>query len=398
MQELFEIFDIKLRSVQMRFKRFLFHEIDWNNRMIAIQGARGSGKTTLLLQHIKSKFSRTGNSVLYVDVNHFYFTQNTLIDLADSFYKQGGSYLFLDEIHKYQNWSIELKQIYDTYHELQIIFTGSSILELQKGEADLSRRMISYFLPGLSFREYLEFNHQLKYEKLSLESLRENHWGFSQEINGDIRPLELFKNYLKQGYYPYFKENISSYNEKLINTINLIIEVDLPAVERIDFSNIQKIKKLLSIISQSVPFKPNTKKLAEMISVSRPTLIRFFQMLHKAQLISLLQSSTKGVQKMAKPDKIYLNNSNLMYALGGDLSNIGNIRESFFYSQVSVKHQLSLPKSGDFLVDSKYTFEVGGKNKTSKQIEGIENAYIVKDDIETGYNHIIPLWLFGFLY
>lgn len=398
MQELFEIFDIKLRSVQMRFKRFLFHEIDWNNRMIAIQGARGSGKTTLLLQHIKSKFSRTGNSVLYVDVNHFYFTQNTLIDLADSFYKQGGSYLFLDEIHKYQNWSIELKQIYDTYHELQIIFTGSSILELQKGEADLSRRMISYFLPGLSFREYLEFNHQLKYEKLSLESLRENHWGFSQEINGDIRPLELFTNYLKQGYYPYFKENISSYNEKLINTINLIIEVDLPAVERIDFSNIQKIKKLLSIISQSVPFKPNTKKLAEMIGVSRPTLIRFFQMLHKAQLISLLQSSTKGVQKMAKPDKIYLNNSNLMYALGGDLSNIGNIRESFFYSQVSVKHQLSLPKSGDFLVDSKYTFEVGGKNKTSKQIEGIENAYIVKDDIETGYNHIIPLWLFGFLY
>lgn len=398
MQNLFEIFEIKLRSVSLNFKRFLFDEIDWSNRMIAIQGARGSGKTTLLLQYIKSQFPKPGNKVLYVDVNHFYFTQNTLIDLADLFYKQGGQSLFLDEIHKYQKWSVELKQIYDTYNELQIIFTGSSILELQKGEADLSRRLVSYFLPGLSFREYLEFNHQLNYEKISLNSLIENHMSISQLINNDIRPIELFNEYLKNGYYPYFKENIYSYHEKLLNTINLIIEVDLPAVETIDFNNIQKIKKLLTIISQSVPFKPNTQKLSELVGVSRPTLLRFFHMLQKAQLILLLQSSSKGIQKMGKPDKIYLNNGNLMYALSGDLSNTGNIRESFFFNQLIVKHQLSLPKSGDFLVDDKYLFEIGGKNKSFKQIEGYENAFLVKDNIETGYNNIIPLWLFGFLY
>ncbi len=349
MQVLYEIFDIKLRSVPMNFKRFLFDEIDWTNRMISIQGARGTGKTTLILQYIKQEFTRPSAKVLFADVNHIYFSQKSLIDLADSFYKQGGQYLFLDEIHKYQNWSTELKQIYDTYTHLHIVFTGSSILEIQKGEADLSRRLISYSLPGLSFREYLEFNHQLKFDAIELSDIIRGHMTYTYDINSKIRPLEYFQEYLKFGYYPFFKENIKSYYEKLLNTVNLILEVDLPAAATIDFNNIQKIKKLLAIVSESVPFKPNTQKLSILVGVSRPTLVRFLNLLDRAKLLSTLTSATKGVQHLAKPDKIYLNNTNLMYALAQDRSNIGNMRESFFLNQVSHKHKAALPKAGDFI-------------------------------------------------
>jgi predicted AAA+ superfamily ATPase len=366
--------------------------------MISILGARGVGKTTLILQYIKQEFGAPSNKVLFADVNHIYFSQNSLIDFADSFYKQGGKYLFLDEIHKYQNWSNELKQIFDTYADLHIVFTGSSILEIQKGEADLSRRLVSYFLPGLSFREYLEFNHNLSFSIVNLPEILSDHMAFSFDINNQIRPLEYFHEYLKHGYYPYFKENKKSYYEKLLNTINLILEVDLPAADKIDFSNIQKLKQLLAIVSQSVPFKPNTQKLSTLIGVSRPTLVRFFHLLDRAQLLSTLRASTKGIQQMAKPDKIYLNNTNLIYALAGITSDIGNIRKSFFMNQLSYQHQISLPKTGDFLVNQKYLFEVGGKNKAQKQIAGIDNAFIVKDHIESGRSNIIPLWIFGFLY
>lgn len=398
MEKLFEIFDIKLRSVSIKFKRFLFEEIDWSNRMISLQGARGVGKTTLLLQYIKQEFAKPSNRVLYIDVNHLFFSQNSLIDLADMFYKKGGKHLFLDEIHKYQNWSSELKQIYDTYSDLQIVFTGSSIIEIQKGEADLSRRLVSYVLPSLSFREFLELSHQIHFEKYSFAEILNNHMEIAHQINLSIRPFEYFSTYLKYGQFPFFKENIASYQEKLMNTINLILDVDLPAVESIDFNTIQKLKKLLLIIAQSVPFKPNTHKLSELIGVSRNTLIRFFVLLEKAQLISTVQSATKGIRKMAKPDKIYLNNTNLIYALGGDLVNIGNMRETFFFNQMNYSHFIELPKSGDFLVDQKYIFEVGGKSKTQKQIEDYENAYLVKDGIEIGAMNSIPLWLFGFIY
>lgn len=398
MDKLYEIFDIKLRAVSTKFKRFLFKEIDWSNRMISIQGARGAGKTTLLLQYIKQEFGKPSNRILYVDVNHLFFSQNSLIDLADEFYKQGGKHLFLDEIHKYQNWSTELKQIFDTYPDLQIVFTGSSILEIQKGEADLSRRLVSYLLPSLSFREFLELNNQIYLETYSFDDILKNHMEIAHQINLSIRPFEFFSTYLKSGQYPFFKENVGSYQEKLMNTISLILEVDLPAADSIDFSNIQKLKKLLVIIAQSVPFKPNTQKLSELIGVSRNTLIRFFVLLEKAQLISTVQSATKGIRKMAKPDKIYLNNTNLIHALGGDLANTGSIRETFFFNQMSYSHLVELPKTGDFLVDKKYVFEVGGKNKTQKQIAEQEHVYLVKDGIETGAMNIIPLWLFGFLY
>ncbi len=398
MEKLFEIFDLKLRATPLKFKRFLFDLIDWDNRLISIQGARGAGKTTLILQHIRETFKTPSNKVLYADVNHIYFSRHSLIELADRFYKTGGQYLFLDEIHKYANWSSEIKQIYDTYADLHIVFTGSSILEIKKGEADLSRRVVSYLLPGLSFREFLLLDKNMNLNSYPLELLLENHREIAHELAGAFRPLEFFSDYLKYGYYPYFIENKLFYHQKLLQTIDLILEIDLPAVEPIIFSNILKIKRLLSIVSESAPFKPNTIKLAQLTEVSRASLLRFFGLLERAQLLSLLQSATKGIRKMGKPDKIYLNNSNLMYALSPENVNKGNLRETFFFNQLLQKHSVELANKGDFLVDGKYIFEIGGKNKSRKQIVGINDAFIVKDDMETGALNHIPLWLFGFLY
>ena len=398
MERLYELFDIKLKNTPLKFKRFLYDKIDWENRLISIQGARGTGKTTLMLQHIKERFGVPSGQVLYADVNHLYFSQNTLMDLADRFYKTGGKYLFLDELHKYQNWSVEIKQIYDTYAGLHLVFSGSSILEIRKGEADLSRRVVSYYLPGLSFREFLALDQGLIFDSYDLETLLKEHLRIAHTISETIRPLEHYGNYIKYGYYPYFNEGKAVYPEKLLNTINLILEVDLPATERIDFNSIQKLKSLLSVVAGSVPFKPNTQKLAGLIGVSRPTLIRFFSLLAKARLLLLLQQATKGVRKLGKPDKIYLNNTNLMYALSPENPNKGTLRETFFFSQLQQEHRVELPASGDFLVDGKYVFETGGKNKGQQQISGLDQAFVVKDDIETGAPNVLPLWLFGFLY
>ncbi len=398
MEQLYEIFDVKLRLTSLRFSRFLYHTVNWDNRLISILGARGSGKTTLVLQYIKHKFRTPSKEVLYADVNHLYFSRNTLLELADGFYKAGGKYLFLDEIHKYRGWSNEIKQIHDTYKGLFVVFTGSSILEIKKGEADLSRRVVSYLLPGLSFREFLEMDQALKFDSVGWDELLRYSVEIAHNITSKIKPLAYFGDYLKYGYYPFFVEGKREYPEKLMNTIELILEVDLPAVESIDFAQIQKLKKLLAIISESSPFKPNTQKLSEMVGVSRVTLIKFFSMLNHAQLLLLLQSATKGIRKLGKPEKIYLNNTNLMYALAPQTVNSGNLRETFFLNQVRYGHSVMLPKAGDFLVENKFLFEVGGKNKTRKQIAGLPNAFVVKDDIETGAPGVLPLWLFGFLY
>ncbi|NOX87055.1 MAG: ATP-binding protein [Chlorobi bacterium] len=398
MERLYEVFDIKLRGTTLDFKRFLFDRIDWKNRLISILGARGTGKTTLVLQHIKEQFGAPSKDVLYADVNHVYFSQNTLIDLADSFYKAGGKYLFLDEIHKYRNWSVEIKQIHDTYKELHLVISGSSILEIMKGEADLSRRIVSYIMPGLSFREFIELDKGLKFDSFRLDVLLTDHMRIAHSITETIRPLEYFSDYLQYGYYPFFNEGKERYPEKLLNTINLILEMDLPAVEKIDYNNIQKLKTLLSVIAESAPFKPNTQKLADLIGSTRPTIIKFFSLLAKAQLLLLLKSATKGIRKLGKPDKIYLNNPNLMFALSPESPNKGTLRETFFFNQIKTNHTVELPKSGDFLVDNKYLFEVGGKTKGQKQIAGIENSWLVKDDMETGSGNVMPLWVFGFLY
>jgi uncharacterized protein len=399
MEELFEIFAIKLRNVPMQFTRSLAGRINWNHRLICVLGARGVGKTTLLLQHIKNSYARPSKEVLYVDVSHIYFTNNSLIDLADQFYKMGGKYLYLDEIHKYPRWSSEIKQIHDTYAELNLVITGSSILEIEKGEADLSRRMVRYFLFGLSFREYLLFTGALDFAPFDMVELVENHTGIAEKITSKIRPLAFFEQYLSSGYYPYFIEGTDVYHEKLRFTINQVIDTDVPAAEPIDFHTLSKMKKLLYVISSTVPFKPNTQKLADLLAVSRPTLLKLFDLLSRAQLIQTLNAATKGLHLLAKPEKIYLNNPNLMFAFSPTNADTGTIRETFFMNQLlNSGHVLHIPNKGDFLVDNTYVFEVGGRKKSIKQIEDISLAWVAADGIEIGINQRIPLWMFGFLY
>ncbi len=397
MDRLFEIFQRKLRNTKLDFSRFLLDEIDWTQRLIAIKGARGVGKTTLLLQYIKLNLPND-ESVLYASLDDWYFTKNSLVETAEEFVKQGGQYLFLDEVHKYPNWSIEIKNLYDQFDDLKIVFTASSILEIYKGDADLSRRAVAYLLPGLSLREYISLQYQKKYKTFNLDEIIENHGKISQEISSTIKPLKMWKEYTKTGYYPYFTEGALAYPEKVNNTINAILEVDLPNSRSIDYQSVYKLKQLLYIISESVPFKPNISKLSNILGITRPTLLQYLSYMEKAQLINMLRRETKGISLMSKPEKIFLQNSNLFFALNEANANIGNLRESFFLNQLSQKHEINYTDPGDFLIDGKMTFEVGGKNKTNKQIKGISNAYIAADNIETGRGNKIPLWLFGFLY
>lgn len=397
MERLVAISRQKTDSVKINFKRYLYNQIDWTNRLIAIKGARGVGKTTLLLQYIQEHDTKD-RSLLYVSLDDIYFTAHSLVEFAESFYKDGGKVLLLDEVHKYPNWSREIKNVYDSYPELKLVFTSSSILQIFKGYADLSRRAITYDLLGLSFREYLEMTGILKFSPLSLPDILDNHTLWESEINKQIRPLKHFRDFLQYGYYPYFIENIDAYHQKLMNSINLTLEYDLPSAQRIEYANIHKLKKLLYILATSVPFTPNVSKLSEQIQSTRATVIQYLDHLKNAQIVNLLNTDSKGNGYLTKPDKIYLQNTNIMFALAPELVNTGNLRETFFYNQLNSKHSLTLPKQGDFVVDKKYTFEIGGKSKSVEQIFGIPDGYIAADDIEYGFKNKIPLWLFGFLY
>lgn len=385
-----------INSINQRFKRYLFNDIDWNSRLIIIKGARGVGKTTLILQYLKESFG-IAPEALYVSLDDMYFTQTTLSELVDKFATNGGKYLFIDEIHKYRNWSKELKNIYDFYPELKLIATGSSSLEIYKGEADLSRRATAYNLHEMSFREYLNLMYQMNLKEISLTEILNKHDKFESEINSKIKPIKYFNEYIQLGTYPFIADDKANFYEKLETIINLILESDIPATIKISFETITKIKKLLYLIATSSPFKPNISELSKKINTSRDQLLNYLSVLNKAGLIKLLRYSGIATSILTKPEKIYLNNSVLMFALD-NRTNKGTLRETFFLNQLSVKHKVNYPKQGDFLIDDKYIFEVGGKNKTQKQIAGIKNAYIAADDIEYGYNNKIPLWLFGFLY
>lgn len=387
--------ETKIGQVPQKFKRYLFEKINLNQRLIAIKGARGSGKTTLLLQLasvLKSK------SVLYVALDDLFFTENTLYNLAENFQQIGGKVLLLDEVHKYPNWSREIKLIYDDFDDLQVIFTSSSILDIYKGESDLSRRAISYDLKSLSFREYLDLFYQIHFEPISLNEILENNATLTADIARKIKPLAYFKDYLKHGSYPYFSGNEDDYYQQLKQTINLILEIDLPAVHSVGYQSITKIKRLLYVLSVNVPYTPNISKLSEMVGLPRNTLVQVLNWLSNAQLIHTIYKKGKSIQTLNKPDKIWLENTNLSYAIGNDAPNIGNVRETFFLSQISHLFDISLPVKGDFLIDDNIIFEIGGINKKQKQIQNTEQGYIVKDNIETGALNIIPLWIFGFLY
>ena len=379
-------------------ERYLLHEIDWSNRMIGIKGARGSGKTTLLLQRLKHHLS-TNSESLYASLDHLYFLENSLLDLANEFVLNGGEYLFLDEVHKYPNWSRELKLIYDQYPQLKIVFTSSSLLEINKGESDLSRRAVIFHLKELSFREFLFLGYDIAIEKYSLQDILQNHLTIARQITEKVgSPIKYFTEYLKLGAYPYFLENKTSYAKKLENTLSLILEIDLNVVEGITYEDALKLKKLLVAISQSAAFIPNITKLSNRLNLQRANLINLLRALNRAELVIELFRSTKGIGSLTKPEKLYLNNTNLIHVLGGANIDVGSVRETFFANQFKHTNEIHLAEQGDFLIDRTFTFEVGGKNKTKKQIQDIENAYTVKDNIEVGGLNIIPLYLFGFMY
>lgn len=389
MERLLEQFYKLLREVNTDFYRYMYSKINWESRMIGITGARGVGKTTLILQHIKNDLKPQES--MYVTVEDFYFANNKLIDLADSFVKMGGKYLFIDEIHKYKNWSKELKLIFDYNPELKIVFTGSSILDINKGAHDLSRRAVMYQMKGLSFREYLKFFHQINSPIYSLEEILTH----KVSIDGLDRPLPLFQEYLKQGYYPFAKEE--EYQIRLQQIINQTLESDIPQYANMNVATSRKLKQLLAIVAQSVPFKPNFTKIGEMLGASRNNIADYLLFMEEAGLIAQLRDKAGGIRGLGKVDKIYLDNTNLIYNLAQENSNIGSIRETFFFNQTKVNFDVTASPVSDFLINE-ITFEVGGKNKKRSQIKNIKNSFIVKDDIEFGFTNIIPLWQFGLLY
>ncbi|GIM60944.1 ATPase AAA [Capnocytophaga canis] len=364
--------------------------MNWENRLIGIVGARGVGKTTLVLQYIKNELDT--NKTLYVTAEDFYFGSNKLVDLADIFVKFGGKYLFIDEIHKYPQWAKELKLIYDYHPDLKIVFTGSSVLDIKKGSADLSRRAVLYTMQGLSFREYLNLFHQIELPQYTLEQILAHQVIFPK----DIKPLPLFVQYLKNGYYPFAREE--DFGVKLHQVINQTLEVDIPTYADMNISTGRKLKHLLMIVAQSVPFKPNMSKIAEMIGVSRNNVADYLLFLEEAGLIAQLRSPTQGIRALGKVDKIYLENTNLNYNLAKESQEIGNVRETFFFNQLKLNHSLTSSSSVDFMVDETMSFEIGGKNKGSKQLQNLQNSFLVKDDIEHGFLNTIPLWNFGLMY
>jgi predicted AAA+ superfamily ATPase len=398
MEELFRRYRKKIQLVDTTFIRSFIHDINWNARLIGIKGARGVGKTTLLLQYMKLNFSENIEESLYVSLDSFGFKEKTLVGLADEFVKNGGKYLFLDEVHKYANWAQELKNIYDDHAELKVVFTGSSLLEILNSRADLSRRAIVYKMQGLSFREYLELETGEKLDRLSLKDILKNHINIANDITSKLKPFRYFERYVKQGYYPFYKEETDLYEQRIEEVINMMLEIELPLLRGVDIGLVPRIKQLLTIISESVPFIPNVAALGQKMGIHRTTLMTYLHYLEEVGLTINLQKDAKGSVKLQKPAKIYLENTNLMFTLSPSNTNIGNARETFFANQLGYKNKLSYHEKADFLVNDTYVFEIGGKDKSRKQIADLENSFIVADGIELGYQNKIPLWLFGCLY
>ncbi len=388
MENLYELFYAKLDETPTSFMRYLHDRINWNNRMIAILGERGVGKTTLILQKIKQDGIE---HTLYFGADNVYFAQHSLFDTANEFYRKGGQRLYIDEIHKYPSWSMELKMIYDYCPQLQVVITGSSILDLYKGIADLSRRVISYTLAGLSFREFLAMTKGIDLPPVTFEEILRHKVTFP---TGE-RPLALFDDYLKTGYYPFWNE--TDYATRLNNVINQTVENDIPSYAKMNIATSRKLKQLLFIISQSVPFKPNYTEIGAAMECDRGTVADLAYYMDKARLTMSLRHQDDGMKNYGKPEKLYLGNTNLIYALSEGKPEVGNLRETFFLSQMQVNQEVYASKAADFLINGK-TFEVGGKNKNKKQIAEVKDAFVVKDDIEYGYENTIPLWHFGMGY
>lgn len=391
MEKLYELYAKKLKTVSTDFVRYLYNQINWDSQLIVIMGARGVGKTTMVLQRILLTDAKKES--LYVSADHTFFAGNTLYDIATKFAQEGGKVLYIDEVHKYQDWSKEVKMMYDFLPDLKVVITGSSILELIRGtDADLSRRAIRYKLEGLSFREYLNFSLGLNIPTYTLEEILDG----KVELPAEVKyPLAHFKEYLTKGYFPFFKQD--DYYQRLENVINQTMEVDIPAYAKMNVSTARKLKQLLYVISRSVPFKPNFTEIGRAISSDRGTVADHMVYMEKSTLIRQLNFAPDGMGLVQKVDKIYLGNTCFIYALADENPEIGNIRETFFYCAMCVNHKVTSSPAADFLVKG-HTFEVGGKSKKQKQIKNVNDAFVVKDDIENAYMNIIPLWTFGFNY
>ena len=398
-----ELNELVIRSIQqlnqteVKFDRYLNTYINWDSRLILIKGSRGVGKTTLLLRHIQQqKYNST--EALYASLDDLWFNKYSIVKLGEWWVQQGGVKLLLDEVHKYKDWSREIKILYDRFPQLQIVITGSSAIELHKGEGDLSRRSRVYQMHGLSFREYLQLELGTSLPSYSFEEIIQNSTNISLEITKKLKPLKYFSDYLSKGYFPFYKEDLEGYYHKLRQVIQVVLEVDIPAVQQVDYSSVLQIKKLLAIIADLVPYKPNVSKLSLQIGISRETLVKYLQHLAQAGILELLYSNANGISLLNKPEKIYLNNTNFAYSLSSNQPDKGAIRETFAINQLTLNHQLSYPKTADILVDGKYYIEIGGKQKSKKQLPLNEKGFVLADDIEIAIGNKIPLWLLGMMY
>lgn len=387
----------RIRDVSLQFIRHFAKTINWNDRLIALMGARGTGKTTLMLQHIKSSFDAP-NAALYMSLDNLWFKTHSVYEAVEAHIQNGGTHVFLDEVHYHDDWESLIKNLYDDFPRLHIAYTGSSILKMKKARADLSRRQAEYTLPGLSFSEYLELEQICSFKPLSLEELLTGHVKYAMSVSEGLPILKHFRTYLHSGYYPFYKEVCSGYGERLQQVINQVLESDYPAVETVSFATIQKTKRMLMILAENAPQTPNMSKLYAELETDRNQGLKMLHALSEADLLGLLVSDGASLKKMSRPNKIYCDNPNIMYALCPN-AEVGCVRETFFLNQIrSAGFNVTYPKQGDFLVEGQYLFEVGGRKKSFDQIKDIPNSYLAVDDTEIGIGNRIPLWMFGLLY
>ena len=397
LDEILRIYNRRLQGTPEGFKRYLIDKIDWRDNLIAIKGAKGTGKTTMLLQHIKESFTDK-DKALYLSLDNLWFETHSINDLIEYHYTHGGTHLFLDEVHYFPNWKTLIKNINDDYPGLHVVYTGSSMLKIDSGVADLSRRQLPYTLHGMSFREYLLYEGLAEIEPITLDFLLSNHHRIAEDIlSNGMKILPLFGDYLRHGYYPFYKSVYSGFEIRLQQVVNHVLENDYPIIEGVEQSTIRKTKKMFMILAEQVPQTPNMSNLYNELETDRNQGLKMLYALEKAGLMALLSDKPKQIDKLSRPEKIFMDNSNLMYAYATN-PNIGTVRETFFLSQLAVDHSVIYPAKGDFLVDGKYLFEVGGRKKSFEQIKDEDDSYLAVDDTEIGHHNRIPLWMFGLLY
>lgn len=397
MDRIYKTYGRLLAETDLTFTRYLYEKINWDNRLIIIKGAKGVGKTTMLLQHILRTFNNK-QKALYVSLDHIWFANHSVLDLAEYHYTHGGTHLFLDEVHKYKGWQQEVKNIYDSYPGLHVVVTGSSMLRIEESLAgDLSRRHRQYTLEGLSFREYLLLEQVAQLPVLSLETILNDHFMQASQITSKVKVLHHFERYVETGYYPFYREEGDGFADRLQQVIDTIVTCDIPAVSNIEYDSVYKAKLLLAVLAESSPYTLNISALSKALQSSRNNVLKLLDLMDKAALVRRLYSSDSGMNMLTKPEKILFGNTNLMYCLSPK-AEVGTMRETYLASQLSVVHRLSMPVQGDLVADGRWLFEVGGKNKGFSQIKGVEDSYVVSDDIDIGHGNKIPLWLFGLLY